>query len=76
MGDLNADNIDSNNDEKSRIGIKALASSPLVNSEFATGAKIPTSNGGMKEQKEAVSYTHLTLPTILRRCRSRWSPYH
>ena len=23
-----------------------------------------------------VSYTHLTLPTILRRCRSRWSPYH
>ena len=23
----------------------------------------------------AVSYTHLTLPTILR-CRSRWSPYH
>ena len=26
--------------------------------------------------KKAVSYTHLTLPTILRRCRSRWSPYH
>ena len=25
---------------------------------------------------EAVSYTHLTLPTILRSCRSRWSPYH
>ena len=23
-----------------------------------------------------VSYTHLTLPTILRSCRSRWSPYH
>ena len=23
----------------------------------------------------AVSYTHLTLPTILT-CRSRWSPYH
>ena len=29
-------------------------------------------NGGA----EAVSYTHLTLPTILRSCRSRWSPYH
>ena len=26
--------------------------------------------------KEPVSYTHLTLPTILRSCRSRWSPYH
>ena len=25
---------------------------------------------------EPVSYTHLTLPTIRRRCRSRWSPYH
>ena len=25
---------------------------------------------------EAVSYTHLTLPTIRYVCRSRWSPYH
>ena len=25
---------------------------------------------------EAVSYTHLTLPTINGECRSRWSPYH
>ena len=25
---------------------------------------------------EPVSYTHLTLPTIRRGCRSRWSPYH
>ena len=25
---------------------------------------------------EAVSCTHLTLPTIQRSCRSRWSPYH
>ena len=25
---------------------------------------------------DSVSYTHLTLPTILRSCRSRWSPYH
>ena len=23
-----------------------------------------------------VSYTHLTLPTMDRQCRSRWSPYH
>ena len=26
--------------------------------------------------KKAVSYTHLTLPTINGECRSRWSPYH
>ena len=25
---------------------------------------------------EPVSYTHLTLPTMLAQCRSRWSPYH
>ena len=24
----------------------------------------------------SVSYTHLTLPTTCRGCRSRWSPYH
>ena len=26
--------------------------------------------------KRPVSYTHLTLPTNVSRCRSRWSPYH
>ena len=26
--------------------------------------------------RNPVSYTHLTLPTTARRCRSRWSPYH
>ena len=25
---------------------------------------------------ETVSYTHLTLPTTIELCRSRWSPYH
>ena len=25
---------------------------------------------------QAVSFTHLTLPTTLHECRSRWSPYH
>ena len=25
---------------------------------------------------KSVSYTHLTLPTTQRSCRSRWSPYH
>ena len=26
--------------------------------------------------RASVSYTHLTLPTMLAQCRSRWSPYH
>ena len=29
-----------------------------------------------KDMFIAVSYTHLTLPTMFRLCRSRWSPYH
>ena len=28
------------------------------------------------DDPESVSYTHLTLPTIIPECRSRWSPYH
>ena len=32
--------------------------------------------GGITIRTNPVSYTHLTLPTILRSCRSRWSPYH
>ena len=30
----------------------------------------------LSDGTDPVSYTHLTLPTILRSCRSRWSPYH
>ena len=30
----------------------------------------------VQEEAFAVSYTHLTLPTTLHECRSRWSPYH
>ena len=29
-----------------------------------------------EEHSESVSYTHLTLPTNVQQCRSRWSPYH
>ena len=30
----------------------------------------------LKVRSYAVSYTHLTLPTTIGWCRSRWSPYH
>ena len=30
----------------------------------------------LEQENEAVSYTHLTLPTTLHECRSRWSQYH
>ena len=31
---------------------------------------------GLPLNMDAVSYTHLTLPTNSYTCRSRWSPYH
>ena len=30
----------------------------------------------LRQGQITVSYTHLTLPTMIIRCRSRWSPYH
>mgnify|MGYP001825413791 CR=1 FL=1 len=33
-------------------------------------------NAMARDGQVAVSYTHLTLPTNIIRCRSRWSPYH
>ena len=39
---------------------------------YATRAE----DGELTLRTGAVSYTHLTLPTIRHRCRSRWSPYH
>ena len=30
----------------------------------------------VRRRKWPVSYTHLTLPTTICECRSRWSPYH
>ena len=37
---------------------------------------IPIKLIGVGEGIDAVSYTHLTLPTTEPVCRSRWSPYH
>ena len=39
-------------------------------------ATAPTPTGVFTQRFEAVSYTHLTLPTTRTSCRSRWSPYH
>ena len=33
-------------------------------------------SGDSCQASNPVSYTHLTLPTTLHECRSRWSPYH
>ena len=55
--------------KKAKVGytVKVLEESSLPNGKKAGKFEVPV---------KAVSYTHLTLPTILRSCRSRWSPYH
>ena len=50
--------------------------SGVVSSTFKSGLTVPEEMLNLYEAFKAVSYTHLTLPTILRSCRSRWSPYH
>ena len=44
---------------------------PLQTGLKAIDSMIPIGRG-----QRPVSYTHLTLPTTLSTCRSRWSPYH
>ena len=48
----------------------------LVESVRKTDEKMKPMLRETKENVQAVSYTHLTLPTTLVKCRSRWSPYH
>ena len=43
--------------------------------DFRTGRLEPSITKIM-DRLGPVSYTHLTLPTMKCRCRSRWSPYH
>ena len=46
-----------------------------VDEVFVKDGKRVESTHVVEVDEGAVSYTHLTLPTILA-CRSRWSPYH
>ena len=43
--------------------------------DFGPGICLPNSFGDA-DGRQAVSYTHLTLPTTSALCRSRWSPFH
>ena len=52
--------------------------SPLqISDPFGSFPHSPTMDNYPKlEEMMPVSYTHLTLPTNVSMCRSRWSPYH
>ena len=50
---------------------------PLITNDGVTIAKeIELEDAFENMGAQSVSYTHLTLPTTCRGCRSRWSPYH
>ena len=58
----------------------ALAKALDAKTETARGATLLSKNANLMQlyldRYSAVSYTHLTLPTTIGWCRSRWSPYH
>ena len=59
--------------------VKYTALEPLAAGKPATLNELEhlyLTTGGVPEGGTPVSYTHLTLPTMLAQCRSRWSPYH
>ena len=62
------------------IGLLSLlfcsASCFLISLECMEGRRGPGEREREPVRKVAVSYTHLTLPTTIGGCRSRWSPYH
>ena len=52
-----------------------------LRADIVSGAEAPGAHLGEAALAERygvspVSYTHLTLPTSVLMCRSRWSPYH
>ena len=58
-----------------------FACTTYADAELPTELKVRSIEDMKQELKDAlaliaVSYTHLTLPTIHVECRSRWSPYH
>ena len=44
--------------------------------QYASNPDIDTDRSRYNLHLVPVSYTHLTLPTTICECRSRWSPYH
>ena len=79
MGNI-LDNTEKVTERATELENKIMVSLEEVNmtlKEFRVSmAKVTTDFSDIKEATVPVSYTHLTLPTMLSQCRSRWSGYH
>ena len=54
-----------------------IVQSLLADADGLDGVQLYALSDAIESYRDAaVSYTHLTLPTIALLCRSRWSPYH
>lgn len=58
MGDLNADNFNSTNNPKTRIGINELISSQFINKDYAIGKWTPTSIGAKEDVMQNGQYRY------------------
>ena len=56
---------------KAILAVGGVSATSLLETDLSVGKL-----RGEVHRYGAVSYTHLTLPTMIIRCRSRWSPYH
>ena len=59
--------------EMVEYGLKLEEKVKAMKNEIKENVQEPTLTG---RKPGPVSYTHLTLPTTIGWCRSRWSPYH
>ena len=62
--------------EEEFLDYSSLDTGDFTLNNFPEGLAIEAVTGIWPTSVRTVSYTHLTLPTTLPRCRSRWSPYH
>ena len=73
-GDLNLEPIEKYAAMLQNNGLQGV----FINGSSGEGYMLTTEERMQLAERwlKAVSYTHLTLPTKLEWCRSRWSPYH
>ena len=70
------DDLLAGGDAKGTNFVKLLLENDRVAVLPEIAAHFETLKAQIENTVDAVSYTHLTLPTTLCMCRSRWSPYH
>ena len=72
-GEVSAQNMEKTEKQPQAVSAFPVGEENTAYARYFTGRSYLAPLTG---DSEPVSYTHLTLPTIYPKCRSRWSPYH